>query len=110
MFIPAHTPDNYLGLPGFYLTTRDGMKESEKNFFFNIYGPVGFKDFMASAKYFIGETAWSIKWHEYDNTDMDTDLEESKGEQPPINQDNFYEDSDVQIRVVGIRYTQYYFL
>jgi len=42
IFIPSLLPDHFLGLPGFYLTTRDGMRASDTGFKMNIHGPLGF--------------------------------------------------------------------
>lgn len=54
IFVPSLDPNHFLGLPGFYLTTRDGMKESENGFSMKLFGPPGFGELMKSAVYFVG--------------------------------------------------------
>ena len=79
-----------LGLPGYYLTTRDSMKDSDSGFKFNIYGPPGFNELMKTAKYFVGLLDHRVNLYDFDDTDMDTDIEESK--EFPINDKNVFED------------------
>jgi len=62
IFIPSLLPDYFLGLPGFYLTTRDGMKSSENGFKVDLYGPSGFSDKLKDIAYIIGtlKGKWSM--------------------------------------------------
>ena len=55
IFIPSLRPEYMLGLPGFYLTTRDGMKSSEDGFNIKIYGPRRLWEMMLSGVHFIGQ-------------------------------------------------------
>jgi len=55
IFLPGIGPNNFLGMPGFYLTRRDGLNATEEAYPLKIYGPKGISQVLESSVYFIGK-------------------------------------------------------
>ncbi|CAI2384760.1 unnamed protein product [Moneuplotes crassus] len=103
IFIPSLLPNNFLGLPGFYLTTRDGMKASESGFRFSIYGPEGFSKKLKDVRYITGTFAGCGEIFEHIEEikeDMETD-EEDIELRTKVSKKNYFEDDEVRVEITS---------
>ncbi|CAI2384764.1 unnamed protein product [Moneuplotes crassus] len=99
LFIPSLLPDHFLGLPGFYLTARDGIRASGNPFSFTVHGPEGFSDKLKDCSYIMGtlEGCGGVYEHSEEMKEFDDLCPQDPGLCVDVHQTNYFQDETVRV-------------